>query len=82
MQDYLMRALNDDVDTLDLINVIRVITGKRMIHHGVSGEEHHGTKKMKARLKEESELEIELEENEPNEEVEIDEILTMYMQKG
>lgn len=75
-----MRALKDDVGVLDFINVIRVITGKSLLHNGVSGEEHHGAQKKRARiLKEESESWAE--ENEPNEDVEIDEIIGSYMRK-
>ncbi len=79
MQDYLMRALKDDVGVLDFINVIRVITGKSMLHSGVCGEEHHGAQKKRDRLlKEESESE----EDEQNEDVEVEEIIASYIQKG
>jgi hypothetical protein len=81
MQDYLMRALKDDVGVLDFINVIRVITGKSMLHSGVCGEEHHGAKKKQAKLN--KELEIDSEEDEvENEDVEVEEIIASYISKG
>lgn len=77
MQDYLMRALGDDISPSKLMNVIRIITGKSIIVNGVSGEENHFAQEAKAKKA----LEVEPEENEVEESVEIDEILSSYIKK-
>lgn len=78
MEDYLIRALHDDVGVLQLINVIRIGLGKCMLHNGVDGEEHHGAKKKKARIEAELELSAEIEESE---EVVIDDIIASHLKK-
>lgn len=88
MEEYLVRALKDDVGVLQLINVVRIIIGKSMIHNGVSGEEHHGAMKVAARLSKESSAvtkiiddSLSLEDVEVDEDVEIDEIISSYLKK-
>lgn len=74
MQDYLMRALNDDIGDFQLINVIRIICGQQMLHNGAAGEDHHLAKKMRARQAAERKIEIVPEENEISEEDQLEEI--------
>jgi hypothetical protein len=84
MQDYLMRALQDDIGVLKFINVIRVITGRSIIHNGVDGEEHYSSVRKRERIALESsveEIELESEEENENEEVEIDDIISSYVKK-
>lgn len=83
MQDYLIRALQDDIGDLNLINVIRVLTGKSVIEKGVSGYEHHSSVKKRAK-----ELRIQIDDLDDEEDfvkdeedVEIDEILSSYLKK-
>lgn len=78
MEKYLIRALEDDIGVLQLINVIRISLGKEMLHTGADGEDHHLSKKKQLRLQAELEIETEPEENE---ELEIDEIVASFINK-
>lgn len=78
LEDYLVRALKDDIGILKFMNVIRVITGKSIIHNGVDGDEHFKAVKRLAEIKN---SELELENDVDDEEVEINDIISSYLQK-
>src|ERR1700748_3748496 len=80
MQQYLTRALKDDVSDSDLMNVIRIILHKPITKQGVEGEDHYKAiqKKHKDSLNKYFPVEIEHESNEINEDEELEEIIASY----
>lgn len=77
MQEYLTRALKNDVSDSDLMNVIRIILNKPITKQGAEGEKHYASVAKREKDAVNKYFPVEVEE-EVSEEQEVEEIVSTY----
>ena len=78
MEEYLLKALKEDITDTQFMNVIRIILGKNITHTGADGENHYKTIAKKKQMENLNNLSEEEIESEINEDQEIEEIAGLF----